>query len=141
MQIDLLDQTNTLNTDLLHLLSKLVVFIGKKEQIPTQAEVSISFVEKSEIKRLNGTYRNLEEVIDVLSFEIDTFSQEELLVKNSNQPLILGDIIICVDVAREQAGKYNHSFERELGFLIVHGFLHLLAYDHRNKEEEQVMFQ
>ena len=52
----------------------------------------------------------------------------------------IGDIIICVDIAREQAQEYNHSFDREIGFLAVHGFLHLLGYDHMNEEDEKEMF-
>lgn len=86
-------------------------------------------------------YRNVDEPTDVISFEMQEFKPGEIKQINKRQPLVLGDIIICVEIAKEQAHTYNHSFKRELGFLIVHGFLHLLGYDHMTKEEEQNMFR
>jgi probable rRNA maturation factor len=95
-------------------------------------EVSITFVDNSEIQSLNKTYRKKDYATDVLSFPFDN---------KFNLPVnILGDIIISLEKADEQAEEYEHSFDREVAFLIVHGILHLLGYDHHTEEEEKVMF-
>ena len=66
--------------------------------------------------------------------------EDEPEIVGLDMPRVLGDIIICTNVAEEQADSFGHSFERELGFLALHGFLHLLGYDHMNEEDEKVMF-
>lgn len=91
------------------------------------------FVTDEEIKRLNQTYRKIDRVTDVLSFALCDDLENEM--KNS-----LGDIFIAVDQARRQASEYGHSLKREMAFLAVHGYLHLLGYDHQTKEEEEQMF-
>lgn len=75
----------------------------------------------------------------MLSFEMDNPFRE--VDPDFDMPIMLGDIIISVDKAEEQAERYNHPFTREIAFLAVHGFLHLLGYTHDDKEEEKVMFQ
>lgn len=87
------------------------------------------------IHALNLRFRKVDRPTDVLSF---AYEEEEKEVKNA--PRILGEIFICVEKAKEQALLYQHSFMREISFLFVHGLLHLLGYDHQNKEEEKVMF-
>jgi len=104
---------------------------------PALSEVSVSFVDKEEIQVLNRDYRAIDEPTDVLSF---LFSNPDEW-QDDDIPTALGDIIICADVAQEQADEYGHSFERELGFLIVHGLLHLSGYDHLNQEDEDKMRQ
>lgn len=121
-------------------MKDLVLFVGRKEEVPSSAEVSITFVDKEEIQQLNLTYRAIDEPTDVISFEMQAFNPGEIIVPPSDHPLVLGDIIVCVEVAKDQALTYNHSFKRELGFLIVHGILHLLGYDHATTEEEKEMF-
>lgn len=91
----------------------------------TKEDFSIIFVTNKEIKKLNKTYRNLNKVTDVLSFESD----EEYL----------GDVFISLKRAFKQAKKYKHSKEREIAFLAVHGYLHLQGYDHHTKEDEEKM--
>ena len=104
---------------------------------PALSEISLSFVNKKEIQELNRDYRYKDEVTDVLSFPLSN----PLEWKDSDIPTALGDIIICTDVAAEQADEYGHSLERELGFLVVHGLLHLAGYDHLNQEDEDKMRQ
>ncbi|MFN8672104.1 MAG: rRNA maturation RNase YbeY [Candidatus Sericytochromatia bacterium] len=102
-------------------------------ELEKNTEVSITFVDNEEIKDLNREYRNKDYATDVLSFPFE--NEFNLPINN-----ILGDIIISLEKAKEQAEEYGHSFNRELGFLIVHGVLHLLGYDHETKEQEEEMF-
>jgi len=104
---------------------------------PVLSEISITFVNKDEIQELNLNYRNRDEPTDVLSFPLSSPDEWE----NNDIPIALGDIIICTEIAHEQADEYGHSFDRELGFLIIHGLLHLAGYDHLNKEDEDKMRQ
>jgi probable rRNA maturation factor len=83
------------------------------------------------------TFADKDKVTDVISF---AFEEEDAEIVGADIPRVLGDIIICTDVAKEQAEQYGHSFERELGFLALHGFLHLLGYDHIEQDDEKVMF-
>jgi probable rRNA maturation factor len=102
-------------------------------------EISVTFVNNDEIQELNRTYRDKNQPTDVLSFPMYEADQVEIETYD-DEPLLLGDIIISIPKAKEQAVEYNHSFERELGFLLVHGFLHLLGYDHGDEVAEQEMF-
>src|SRR5699024_1065302 len=101
------------------------------------AEVSISFVSEEEIQAINRDYRDKDEVTDVISFALlDDDSDVDII----GMPVTLGDIIINTNRADEQAKEYNHSYKRELMFLSLHGFLHLLGFDHMNEEDEKEMF-
>lgn len=95
-------------------------------------EISISFVDNTEIKVLNKQYRNIDTDTDVLSFPMD---QEFDIPGNS----ILGDIIISMEKAVEQAEEFSHSLEREVAYLTAHSVYHLLGYDHMNEEEKNEM--
>lgn len=98
--------------------------------------MNVIFVSKDEIKEINRTYRNIDKVTDVISFAL--FDNDLCMYEAE---LELGDIFICVDRAIEQAKDYGHSVEREIGFLSVHGYLHLKGYDHMTKEDEDIMFK
>ncbi len=98
-----------------------------------EAELSIVLSDDSAIRKLNKTYRGVDRATDVLSF-----SQREGEDGDSDLA-VLGDIVISLDRAHEQAREYGHSFEREMGFLVVHGILHLLGWDHEKADEEAVM--
>lgn len=100
------------------------------------AYFSIIFVSEDEIQKINREYRGIDRVTDVISF---AFEDNETLVYNDIR--VLGDIYICIPRCIEQASSYGHSVKRELSFLTVHGLLHLLQYDHMDKDEEKVMFQ
>lgn len=98
--------------------------------------LSLSVVTPEEIRDANRTFRSVDRVTDVLTFP--AWEGEQLL---SPPDGYLGDIMLCRDRAAEQAAEYGHSMERELGFLAVHGVLHLLGYDHMTEGEERVMRQ
>lgn len=101
-------------------------------------QMSVTFVNRDFIHQLNKTYRNIDRPTDVISFAyLD--DKNELNIK-SPYPIDLGEIYICIDVAKENALQYKNSLDRELSFLFVHGLLHLLGYDHMKLEDEQVMF-
>ncbi|MDQ0339641.1 putative rRNA maturation factor [Caldalkalibacillus uzonensis] len=103
-------------------------------------EVSVTFVTDEEIRELNREYRDKDRPTDVLSFPM--YEKEEWpRLFEDDEYLILGDIIISVPRAKEQAEELGHSFERELGFLLVHGLLHLVGYDHDNDQHAERMFQ
>lgn len=138
MQIDFTDHNSRLSHKERELLEKILLHAAKTEQLPDRVELSLMIVSNDEIKTLNNEYRNINEITDVLSFPM--YDRDELISHDPNIPLSLGDIVISYDRAEEQANEYNHSFERELAFLAVHGFLHLLGYTHDDEEEEKIMF-
>lgn len=104
-----------------------------------EGEISVMLVDDEKIQELNRIYRDKDQPTDVLSFPMYEADQVEIETFD-DEPLLLGDIIISIPRAKEQAKDYKHSFERELGFLLVHGFLHLLGYDHGDKGSEGEMF-
>jgi probable rRNA maturation factor len=104
----------------------------------SDAEVSVTLVDDRRIWELNRQYRGVDRPTDVLSFAMREGETEPVLGEEGRE--LLGDIIISVETAERQAREYGHSLERELAFLAVHGFLHLLGYDHQSPEEEAVMF-
>src|SRR5699024_9362950 len=112
---------------------------GEVEKVVPNVEVSITIVNNEAIQALNAEYRNKNEATDVLSFQMDNPSRE--IQNDSGIPVRLAAIIIYIEKVQEQAKRYNQSFEREISFLTVHGFLHLLGYTHDNAIEEKVMFQ
>lgn len=99
-------------------------------------EFSIIIVDNDKIKEINREYRKIDHVTDVITFALE--DEKEMIVCSDTR--VLGDIYISLDKAKEQAQEYQHSLKRELCFLAVHGFLHLLGYDHMNPEDEKVMF-
>lgn len=139
MNIDIIDNTNKLTNDHINLLRDILTFAHKKENITNDIEVSITIVTNEEIHQLNREYRNIDAPTDVLSFEMND-PYVELDDELRNIPIPIGDIVISIDKVEEQAKAYNHSFERELAFLTVHGFLHLLGYTHDDENEEKIMF-
>ena len=107
--------------------------------------VSLNFVSDEEIQRLNKEFRNVDKVTDVLSFpNLNKTPKEKLEKFNKSYDfdeglLFLGDIVISKNVAKAQAREYEHSLTREVCFLALHGFLHLLGFDHVKEEDERVM--
>jgi probable rRNA maturation factor len=140
MIIDSLDETNELSSEQMIEIERLVKFAAEKEKIEEQSEVSISYVSNERIQEINREYRDKDVPTDVISFALEELGEGEVELLGDEIPRILGDIIISIPKAKEQAEEYGHSFMRELGFLAVHGFLHLLGYDHMTKEDEVEMF-
>ncbi len=103
----------------------------KYEDFQRPCEVSVTFTDNEKIKELNAQYRNIDRATDVLSFPLfdEDFEDEE--------ELALGDVVLSLEKAEEQAKEYGHSFEREVAFLVVHSVLHLLGYDHETSEEDE----
>lgn len=97
---------------------------------------NLIIVDNKYIHELNKTYRNIDRETDVITFALE---DEDSIVVGSDER-ILGDIYISLDKAKSQAEEYGHSLLRELSFLAVHGFYHLLGYDHMTEEDEKVMF-
>lgn len=132
--------------DLIALLESILQKAGGAEGID-QGEVALTFVDNARIHELNLEYRGIDRPTDVLSFAMNESGEDELDIIYEVQegesledvPDVLGDIIISVTRAQEQAQEYGHSLERELGFLFVHGFLHLLGYDHQDEASEAEM--
>ena len=100
--------------------------------------MSITLTTPKNIRDLNKKYRNIDKETDVLSFPI--FEKEEIQnLKNLEHEEVLGDIVISVDRVKEQAVEYGHSFERELSYMIVHGFYHLMGEDHIEESDKKQM--
>jgi len=106
-------------------------------------EISLSFVTDDEIKSLNREHRGKDAATDVLSFPMsDTYfapCNARLLDAVSEMPYMLGDVVICTDIARQQAEEYGHSVERELVYLFTHSVLHLIGMDHENEDDRAKM--
>ncbi len=100
--------------------------------------ISITLTTPAQIKKINEQYRNIDKETDVLSFPM--FEKDEINKISGENPDVLGDIVISIERVEEQAKEYGHSFERELAYMVVHGFYHLMGYDHE-KEEDKIQMR
>ena len=130
------------------LIEKVVVAALDYEKCPYEAEVNVVLTGNEEIHQVNKEFRNIDRPTDVLSFPMidyeapSQFDELEDYMEYFNPEtgeLILGDIMISLEKAKEQAEEYNHSMEREVAFLTAHSMLHLCGYDHMEDEERLVM--
>ena len=103
------------------------------EDFTADCEVSVTLTDNEKIHRLNREYRNVDRPTDVLSFPLCDWEDEG----QAFGPMALGDIVLSLEKAKEQAEAYGHSYEREVAFLTVHSMLHLLGYDHETSEEDE----
>ncbi|KMM37634.1 rRNA maturation RNase YbeY [Guptibacillus hwajinpoensis] len=141
LNIDFNDETNSITEEQLKMLEELMNHAANEEEVESGSEVSIMFVGNDKITEINREYRGKDQPTDVISFALDDEEEgDELVILGEHLPHLLGEIVISVDKIAEQANDYGHSFDRELGFLTVHGFLHLLGYDHMTDEDEKEMF-
>lgn len=104
------------------------------ENFGNDYEINILIVDKDEIKRLNKEFRNIDKVTDVLSFP--QYDEDGGFVYADGQNCMLGDVVLCLEKAQEQAYEFGHSEEREFCYLTCHSVLHLLGYDHMEEEEK-----
>ena len=133
MKIEIFNETKDNLDEYIDTIKKVLVHGLDKLKVG-EVTFNIIFVNNDYIHKLNKQYRNIDRETDVITFALEddkTFNPVER---------ILGDIYISIDKAKSQSVEYGHSLERELCFLSVHGMLHLLGYDHMEKEEERVMF-
>lgn len=114
-----------------------VLTVEKVDQ--EKCEISLSFVDEEKIRQLNKDFRSIDSVTDVLSFPIEDFFNEDRENILEKPYLMLGDVVICLDVARKQADDLGHSFEREVMYLTCHSILHLLGYDHIEDDDKKIM--
>ncbi|MHB0976272.1 MAG: rRNA maturation RNase YbeY [Candidatus Aquicultorales bacterium] len=119
-----------MNEELVRSLAERVL---ESEDVPEAAELSIAFVETEEMRRLNKTYRGIDDATDVLSFPMEKEAVP------GGEPFLVGDVVIAPEIARIQAEEAGHSYDAEIGLLLVHGIFHLLGYDHQNPEEGEEM--
>ena len=138
--IDCTDETAELSEQQMLEIERLINFAANKLEIEEHSEVSVTFVSNERIQEINRDYRDKDMPTDVISFAMEELGEGEVELTGVEMPRVLGDIIISISRTKEQAEEYGHSFERELGFLAVHGFLHLLGYDHMTDDEEKEMF-
>lgn len=115
-------------------VKKLLEFAIEHEKLGN-VEFNVIIVDNEYIHTLNKEHRGIDRETDVITFALEDYED----IKYEDYRL-LGDIYISIDKAKSQAEEYGHSFLRELSFLAIHGFLHLLGYDHMKEEEEKVMF-
>lgn len=138
---------NDVFEDYENVLKKIVVLCLKEEEYPENIELSISIVDNLEIQKLNKQFRNIDKPTDVLSFPmlefecgLDDINVEDSINIDTNE-IVLGDIIISIEKAIEQSKEFEHSIQRELAFLTAHSMFHIMGYDHKTVEDEEVMKQ
>ncbi|HFH9837046.1 TPA: rRNA maturation RNase YbeY [Streptococcus suis] len=150
MYIEMIDETGQVSAQMQEQITNLLQFaaekIGKQNK-----EMAVTFVDNKRVHEVNLEYRGIDRPTDVVSLEYKpeleiVFDEEDLLDDPDLAEMMedfdayIGELYISIDKAREQATEYGHSYDRELGFLAVHGFLHINGYDHYTSEEEAEMF-
>ncbi|UUM58811.1 rRNA maturation RNase YbeY [Streptococcus suis] len=150
MYIEMIDETGQVSAQMQEQITDLLQFaaekIGKQNK-----EMAVTFVDNARVHEVNLEYRGIDRPTDVVSLEYKpeqeiVFDEEDLLDNPELGEMMedfdayIGELFISIDKAREQAEDYGHSFDREMGFLAVHGFLHINGYDHYTPEEEAEMF-
>ncbi|WP_105209802.1 rRNA maturation RNase YbeY [Streptococcus suis] len=150
MYIEMIDETGQVSAQMQEQITDLLQFaaekIGKQNK-----EMAVTFVDNKRVHEVNLEYRGIDRPTDVVSLEYkpenEIFFDEEDLQDNpelaemmEDFDAYIGELYISIEKAREQAEDYGHSYEREMGFLAVHGFLHINGYDHYRPEDEAEMF-
>lgn len=128
------------NEEYINILKKVLEKCFSQEKLNNKnLYINVVLTNPYNIRKMNNQYRNIDKETDVLSFPM--FEKEELVkLEKANQD-ILGDIVISIDKVKQQAEEYGHSFKRELAYMAVHGFYHLMGYDHMNEDDKKEMRQ
>lgn len=134
MNIEIFNETShDIEEDIIE-LKTFLENVAKDEKLDN-GEFNVIIVDNEKIRQINKEYRNVDRETDVISFALE--DDKTFVIQDYR---VLGDIYISIDKALEQAREYGHSFKREFSFLALHGLLHLLGYDHMEKDDEEVMF-
>ncbi|GAA0181938.1 rRNA maturation RNase YbeY [Clostridium sediminicola] len=139
-----------INDELNKIVEKIIEFTLEKENVNLETEISLIFVDNDTIKGINYETRNINKETDVLSFPMlsypngkvykEIYNNESFSYEDFNEGnLVLGDIVLSLEKAKEQSNEYNHSFFREVCYLCIHSLLHLLGYDHMKDDEKVIM--
>lgn len=147
----MIDETGQVSAQMQEDIKALLQFAADKIG-QQQKEMAVTFVDNARVHEVNLEYRGIDRPTDVVSLEYkpesdiivgeeDLLEHPELAELMEDFDAYIGELYISIDKAREQAKEYGHSYEREMGFLAVHGFLHINGYDHYTPEEEKEMFQ
>lgn len=135
MEIEVFNETDSELNKELDELKDFLLKVAKDEKLDNII-YNVIIVDNEQIHKINKEYREIDRPTDVISFALEddkSFNRTDIRV--------LGDIYISIDKVKSQSEEYGHSFKRELYFLAVHGFLHLLGYDHMEKDDEEKMFK
>ena len=135
---------------LVDLLKNVIEFALKEEEVDVECEVSLLFVDNDEMREINNETRGIDRATDVLSFPMLDYENKKVfkeMYKNyefsqsdcDGEELVLGDVVLSLERALEQSKEFNHSFEREASYLVVHSILHLLGYDHMEEDDKVIM--
>lgn len=130
----------TITEELADLVHRAIAETLRSEDIDFDCEVSLTYTDNEGIRELNREHRNKDAATDVLSFPMFDPDVEEIYALDG-APAELGDIVISLERAKQQAEEFGHSFERETAFLCVHSVLHLLGYDHERSEDEDILMR
>lgn len=149
MDLEIYDKTQDgVPAEHVNLIQDVLQYAGKYLKLADNTEMSVTLMNNEDIHRINQQYRGVDRATDVISFAIEDDDEEAAdfpLVMDDELaaeiPENIGDIFVSMDKVAEQADYLGHSYERELGFLVVHGFLHLNGYDHMEPEDEKAMFK
>ena len=134
MNVEIFNETNKELKEL-EILPKLIDYAIKYEKLGNVI-FNVIIVDEEKIHELNREYRGIDRPTDVITFALE--DNEDIVYEDFR---LLGDIYICLEKVYSQAEEYDHSVSRELSFLTIHGFLHLLGYDHMNEDDEKIMFK
>ena len=145
MDLEIYDDTKNVPEEKIKLIEDVLNFAGSYLKLPENTEMSVTLMDNEHIHEINKKYRGVDKPTDVISFAIEEDDPDEVTIilpedEEFDIPKNIGDIMVSMDKVKEQAEYLGHSEDRELGFLVVHGFLHLNGYDHMKEEDEKEMF-
>ncbi|UQS83542.1 rRNA maturation RNase YbeY [Bombilactobacillus thymidiniphilus] len=140
MNLEIYDDNQLVDDKHQQLARELFDYGAKQIDLPADTEASITFSTLDEIHKINLKYRQMDRPTDVISFAIEDADDTSVLEMELGIPRNIGDLFICPEIVQKQAVEYGHSLEREFGYTVIHGLLHLSGYDHIQDDEAEVMF-